>query len=568
MSDAGLRAVTDPGPLLLGDRWPGVPGSAVVPVLQGRRALLVEVQALLGPGAASATRRAAARPRASTRRRAICCWPCCLPQPGSVPATADVFVAAVGGIAVTEPAADLGVALALASVGHRPSRAAPTWWCSASSAWAARSGRCPGAAPAPGRGATARASRRAARARVRRWTRARRSSVTARASPCTGVRTLAEALERCVRPVGRSGRRAGRVRCPGGRPRRQPALNDALALIAPGTTLREGLDRILQAKHGALIVVGDDPDVLSVCTGGFLLDAEFTPAAPVRAGQDGRRHHPGRRRRPHRPGQRAPRAQADHPHLRDRHPPPHRRAGGPLHRRAGDRRLRGDGDHRRLPQRPQAHDRSRPAGCIDRASQALPTSQRFRAALRRRAGRAARPRDRGHRLGARRRLGAPAGRDGPPHRRGDRGPPRRARLRRPADPPPARGAARRGRGEPDAGRARLHRRRRHRATCARCPPDALDGPAQGRGRAEPPGVARPDARRAGAPRLPAAAPAAPAALRDTDRRLVEHFGSLPEILSASAAELEEVEGVGAATARHVRDGLARLVEASILERYE
>ena len=54
-------------------------------------------------------------------------------------------------------------------------------------------------------------------------------------------------------------------------------LNEALALIAPGTALREGLDRILQAKHGALIIVGDDPAVLSVCTGGFLLDAEYSP---------------------------------------------------------------------------------------------------------------------------------------------------------------------------------------------------------------------------------------------------------------------------------------------------
>ncbi len=51
----------------------------------------------------------------------------------------------------------------------------------------------------------------------------------------------------------------------------------ALRLVAPGTQLREGLDRILQARMGALIVVGDGPDVLSVCSGGFLLDAEFTP---------------------------------------------------------------------------------------------------------------------------------------------------------------------------------------------------------------------------------------------------------------------------------------------------
>src|ERR1700716_3912625 len=52
---------------------------------------------------------------------------------------------------------------------------------------------------------------------------------------------------------------------------------DSLRLVAPGRPLREGLDRILQAKMGALIVVGDGPDVLHVCSGGFLLDAEFTP---------------------------------------------------------------------------------------------------------------------------------------------------------------------------------------------------------------------------------------------------------------------------------------------------
>ena len=51
----------------------------------------------------------------------------------------------------------------------------------------------------------------------------------------------------------------------------------ALRLVAPGTQLREGLDRILQARMGALIVIGDGPDVLSVCSGGFFLDSEFTP---------------------------------------------------------------------------------------------------------------------------------------------------------------------------------------------------------------------------------------------------------------------------------------------------
>ncbi|MCU1486021.1 MAG: putative nucleic-acid-binding protein (contains the domain) [Actinomycetia bacterium] len=52
---------------------------------------------------------------------------------------------------------------------------------------------------------------------------------------------------------------------------------DALAAVAPGKPLREGLDRILQAGMGALVVVGDGPDVLNICSGGFLLDAAFSP---------------------------------------------------------------------------------------------------------------------------------------------------------------------------------------------------------------------------------------------------------------------------------------------------
>lgn len=59
--------------------------------------------------------------------------------------------------------------------------------------------------------------------------------------------------------------------------RQSLALSEALAMVAPGRPLRDGLDRVLQAKRGALVVVGDDPAVLSICTGGFLLDAEFSP---------------------------------------------------------------------------------------------------------------------------------------------------------------------------------------------------------------------------------------------------------------------------------------------------
>jgi diadenylate cyclase len=50
-------------------------------------------------------------------------------------------------------------------------------------------------------------------------------------------------------------------------------------------------------------------------------------------------------------------------------------------------------------------------------------------------------------------------------------------------------------------------------------------------------------------------------------RLVERFGSLPRVMEASAAELDDVEGVGGSRARAIQDGLRRLAEASLLERY-
>ncbi len=50
-------------------------------------------------------------------------------------------------------------------------------------------------------------------------------------------------------------------------------------------------------------------------------------------------------------------------------------------------------------------------------------------------------------------------------------------------------------------------------------------------------------------------------------RLVEHFGGLQKLLAASIDDLQVVEGVGDTRARSVREGLSRLAESSILERY-
>jgi diadenylate cyclase len=51
---------------------------------------------------------------------------------------------------------------------------------------------------------------------------------------------------------------------------------DALAALAPGTALRDGLERILRGSTGALIVLGYDQAVADLCSGGFDLDVEFS----------------------------------------------------------------------------------------------------------------------------------------------------------------------------------------------------------------------------------------------------------------------------------------------------
>jgi len=78
-------------------------------------------------------------------------------------------------------------------------------------------------------------------------------------------------------------------------------------------------------------------------------------------------------------------------------------------------------------------------------------------------------------------------------------------------------------------------------------PDALDVPVSPRGY-----------------RLLAKVPRLPRLVVD---RLVDHFGNLQKLLAASIDDLQVVEGVGESRARTVREGLSRLAESSILERY-
>lgn len=55
------------------------------------------------------------------------------------------------------------------------------------------------------------------------------------------------------------------------------ALKTTLARVAPGTELRDGLERILRGRTGALIVLGHDKVVDAICSGGFDINIDFTP---------------------------------------------------------------------------------------------------------------------------------------------------------------------------------------------------------------------------------------------------------------------------------------------------
>src|SRR5258705_2591221 len=60
--------------------------------------------------------------------------------------------------------------------------------------------------------------------------------------------------------------------------RQEPRLVKALEMVAPGTALREGLDNILHARTGGLIVIGDPDELAFLFSGGIRLDIDYTPA--------------------------------------------------------------------------------------------------------------------------------------------------------------------------------------------------------------------------------------------------------------------------------------------------
>ncbi len=60
--------------------------------------------------------------------------------------------------------------------------------------------------------------------------------------------------------------------------RQEPRLVKALEMVAPGTALREGIDNILHARTGGLILIGEPEDLSFLFSGGIKLDIDYTPA--------------------------------------------------------------------------------------------------------------------------------------------------------------------------------------------------------------------------------------------------------------------------------------------------
>jgi DNA repair protein RadA/Sms len=112
MKETGLAEVDNPSALFLAERPKNVPGSVVIPSVEGTRPILVEVQALVSPSSLGTARRTAigADPQRLALLTAVL-----EKKIGATLYDHDIFLNIAGGIRIDEPALDLGVIVALLS---------------------------------------------------------------------------------------------------------------------------------------------------------------------------------------------------------------------------------------------------------------------------------------------------------------------------------------------------------------------------------------------------------------------------------------------------------------------
>jgi len=112
MDDAGLHEITDPSALFLAERGERPSGTCVVPSVVGSRPILIEVQALVGETSYGTPRRLATNVDAARLTTIVAILE---RRAGMNLGGHDIYCSVAGGLRVVEPAADLGIALAIAS---------------------------------------------------------------------------------------------------------------------------------------------------------------------------------------------------------------------------------------------------------------------------------------------------------------------------------------------------------------------------------------------------------------------------------------------------------------------
>ena len=112
MKEEGLIEVDNPSKAFLSQRWEEAIGSTVVPTLEGSRPLLVEIQALTTPTAFGLPRRTA---NGVDFGRLLLITAVLTKRAGLKLGNQDIIANVTGGLKIAEPAADLGIALAIAS---------------------------------------------------------------------------------------------------------------------------------------------------------------------------------------------------------------------------------------------------------------------------------------------------------------------------------------------------------------------------------------------------------------------------------------------------------------------
>ena len=112
MTESGLREVSNPSEVFLAERLPNAAGSAIAVTMEGTRPIVVEIQALSSPTSFGLPRRTA---NGVDLNRLLLLAAVLSKRVGVKLHDQDIFVNVVGGLRISEPAADLSVAVAIAS---------------------------------------------------------------------------------------------------------------------------------------------------------------------------------------------------------------------------------------------------------------------------------------------------------------------------------------------------------------------------------------------------------------------------------------------------------------------